>query len=347
MLLLRGATLAAGAATSVSIHAPLARSNDRSAARRSSVFRFQHAPLARSNDRAQLRPFDIDVSIHAPLARSNRRRTGSVISIRSFNTCSSCEEQLSRVSVIPVTDMFQYMLLLRGATCSSSRISASLSFQYMLLARGATETMQLRSSGRTFQYMLLLRGATHHSIPAVLPPDVSIHAPLARSNSRRRVPARKYKRFNTCSSCEEQPVPAPGSAHPCRFNTCSSQEEQPLPDANSLTRTSFNTCSSQEEQRGRRDTVLPCLRFNTCSSQEEQHTALFAAMKQDWFQYMLLARGATSGALPPPEPLAVSIHAPRKRSNPAKYKANEIIRVSIHAPRKRSNKIHKKAPVLS
>ena len=166
-----------------------------------------------------------------------------------------------------------------------------------------------------FQYMLLLRGATHHSIPAVLPPDVSIHAPRKRSNSRRRVPARKYKRFNTCSSQEEQPVPAPGSAHPCRFNTCSSQEEQPLPDANSLTRTSFNTCSSQEEQRGRRDTVLPCLRFNTCSSQEEQLPKKASSVPVKKFQYMLLARGATYSAFCGDEARLVSIHAPRKRSN--------------------------------
>ena len=120
MLLLRGATLAAGAATSVSIHAPLARSNGRSAARRSSVFRFQHAPLARSNscdcgERGKQR-----VSIHAPLARSNAPCADEVeagaVSIHAPLARSNGTPRLSH----PQSSRFQYMLLLRGATSRTS-----------------------------------------------------------------------------------------------------------------------------------------------------------------------------------------------------------------------------------
>ncbi len=106
----------------------------------------------------------IHVSIHAPLARSNLRRRNH-----------------------PVTRyMFQYMLLLRGATtvvCTTTiartvSIHAPLArsnsfrcascasvipFQYMLLLRGATVTRFAVSSGVvSFQYMLLLRGATNN-----------------------------------------------------------------------------------------------------------------------------------------------------------------------------------------
>ena len=229
------------------------------------------------------------VSIHAPLARSNRRRTGSVISIRSFNTCSSCEEQLSRVSVIPVTDMFQYMLLLRGATSLwTFRIRQRL-FQYMLLLRGATETMQLRSSGRTFQYMLLLRGATHHSIPAVLPPDVSIHAPLARSNSRAPAGRAALRCFNTCSSCEEQlrtdarlsfclgfqyMLLLRGATRLGDYVTPAETVSIHAPLARSKSRVvlfglysiRFNTCSSCEEQLVNGYLEKVTMGFNTCSS---------------------------------------------------------------------------------
>ena len=76
-----------------------------------------HAPLARSNkdpvDAIRLH----EVSIHAPLARSNCRSKDCAGVGRSFNTCSSCEEQQM---LVPKTGFlllrFQYMLLLRGAT---------------------------------------------------------------------------------------------------------------------------------------------------------------------------------------------------------------------------------------
>ena len=122
---------------------------------------------------------------------------------------------------------FQYMLLLRGATQKTKNRNSALPFQYMLLLRGATARSviapaansrfntcssceeQRRSrrnarSARMFQYMLLLRGATRDLRYCHIAIDVSIHAPLARSNRLVRIESLLDRSFNTCSSCEEQ-----------------------------------------------------------------------------------------------------------------------------------------------
>ena len=57
-------------------------------------------------------------------------------------------------------------------------------FQYLLLLRGATPLQRLSLNLSMFQYMLLLRGATQQ------PSMSGSHCPC----------------FNTCSSCEEQPI---------------------------------------------------------------------------------------------------------------------------------------------
>ena len=120
-----------------------------------------HAPLARSNKRFACfhRP-KLPVSIHAPLARSNA-------GLRA--------QDFTRFT-------FQYMLLLRGATCQQMKYQHSQTFQYMLLLRGATTRGSPKMSEETFQYMLLLRGATRRAF--------FVHFAA--------------HRFNTCSSCEEQ-----------------------------------------------------------------------------------------------------------------------------------------------
>ena len=189
MLLLRGATDALqrlDGEFDVSIHAPLARSNLLESDRDKVAFRFNtcssceeqharrltrrhhgivsiHAPLARSNAAGDKAVAETIVSIHAPLARSN---------------------SLKRVRNA-LTNWFQYMLLLRGATFSDPdpvrrRLQVSIhaplarsntppslisswttTFQYMLLLRGATSSTPLSRPGTpSFQYMLLLRGAT-------------------------------------------------------------------------------------------------------------------------------------------------------------------------------------------
>ena len=125
MLLLRGATISCRRTQErcdVSIHAPLARSNRQLLPDTRLLQVSIHAPLARSNVRfcahpvrhwfqymlllrgatlTQLTHLKTHlVSIHAPLARSNHASRRSSVDGESFNTCSSCEEQLGNPEVV-------------------------------------------------------------------------------------------------------------------------------------------------------------------------------------------------------------------------------------------------------
>ena len=128
-----------------------------------------------------------------------------VISRHGFNTCSSCEEQLST----PLTTSSFCAVSIHAPLARSNFPQAHLAvtplpFQYMLLLRGATLfRYSLRATGE-FQYMLLLRGATQTYTSSTM----------------------MICRFNTCSSCEEQHHCLSKCLFPSRFNTCSSCEEQ-------------------------------------------------------------------------------------------------------------------------
>ena len=142
-----------------------------------------HAPLARSNFMRGKRRRRVNVSIHAPLARSNL----------------AIGKQL-------LEWMFQYMLLLRGATQPHAAvITTSFVSIHAPLARSNQHQLDL------FDFA-----------------QVSIHAPLARSNNVSTLVADTDGSFNTCSSCEEQLMVLLGGVFFNCFNTCSSCEEQPL-----------------------------------------------------------------------------------------------------------------------
>ena len=206
MLLLRGATEYLQQWDDwlgVSIHAPLARSNQ---TWKLSIkhWKFQymlllrgatcmsryckswynvsiHAPLARSNRLTEQKNARFFVSIHAPLARSNPRprpepRTPTV-SIHAPLARSNWE---------------------RAVYCEAKAVSI-----HAPLARSNPESVKAIRKDTTFQYMLLLRGATQQK-----------HRNL------------QGNRFNTCSSCEEQHAFAAQRPDHRRFNTCSSCEEQ-------------------------------------------------------------------------------------------------------------------------
>ena len=186
MLLLRGATyrpVLRLAAEYVSIHAPLARSNEDELYRRvktggfntcssceeqhtnaaitNAAYQFQYMLLLRG---ATLNPdYDSQAQLfqYMLLLRGATIPTQMFCRTGGFNTCSSCEEQHGNGTTTTVGQEFQYMLLLRGATSSLSAMHPNRKFQYMLLLRGATK------SGRNL---------TRKRV-------VSIHAPLARSNS--------------------------------------------------------------------------------------------------------------------------------------------------------------------
>ena len=193
------------------------------------------------------------VSIHAPLARSNWNEWPTHI-----------------------TNKFQYMLLLRGAT--SGRTLYGLGLQVSIhapLARSNLAVRWAKPGSYVFQYMLLLRGATASS-------EVR-HSAMAC--------------FNTCSSCEEQRKTKNGNSGRGCFNTCSSCEEQLSSFINhNLCTACFNTCSSCEEQllpNRKKCTVsrvsihAPLARSNSLLSRSRN--------KRESFQYMLLLRGATRG----------------------------------------------------
>ena len=166
--------------------------------------------------------------------------------------------------------LFQYMLLLRGATMFAMRLRMMSMFQYMLLLRGATNAYTLDSkeisvsihaplarSNRkgtkvfrcsSFQYMLLLRGAT----------------------SSPRTPASSDTCFNTCSSCEEQRLSPQTSCVRFCFNTCSSCEEQRTVTLPSRMLTAFQYMLLLRGATSPRTPASSDTCFNTCSSCEEQ-----------------------------------------------------------------------------
>ena len=168
----------------VSIHAPLARSNLALLFLLHSATVSIHAPLARSNCQISCLSPAQSVSIHAPLARSNLPDGSNFTFSNCFNTCSSCEEQLKNGGHARRLWKFQYMLLLRGATISCRRTQERCDVSiHAPLARSNF----LRAQKKRVW-------------------SVSIHAPLARSNTVYVPSSLSLPSFNTCSSCEEQPV---------------------------------------------------------------------------------------------------------------------------------------------
>ena len=123
-----------------------------------------------------------------------------------FNTCSSCEEQLPEAGTLLTGNVFQYMLLLRGATSiEKMRQLCNDGFQYMLLLRGATHWAGDHSGLCEFQYMLLLRGATWRwrfgkAGAWTFQYMLLLRGATGAASDRQR----RDSRFNTCSSCEEQ-----------------------------------------------------------------------------------------------------------------------------------------------
>ena len=100
----------------------------------------------------------------------------------SFNTCSSCEEQLLESDRDKVAFRFN--------TCSSCEeqrehytfVSLPIRFNTCSSCEEQPRLKTHLQSLKEFQYMLLLRGATKFFRESFVELTVSIHAPLARSN---------------------------------------------------------------------------------------------------------------------------------------------------------------------
>ena len=122
--------------------------------------------------------------------------------------------------------MFQYMLLLRGATPAARAVREFLGVSiHAPLARSNLIPQEVHHTFDVSIHAPLARsndtgcsgsGPVFVSIHAPLarsnsktetlpgPQKVSIHAPLARSNLSAAIDSKISLRFNTCSSCEEQ-----------------------------------------------------------------------------------------------------------------------------------------------
>jgi len=145
-----------------------------------------------------------------------------------------------------------------------------------------------------FQSTLPSRGATDAFPQVVRSTNVSIHAPLARSDI---------------------------LASPCRwrlwrFNPRSPREERP----------------DRSPQRSER---CPC--FNPRSPREERHANGGGVSPDYLFQSTLPSRGATNSRSDSPVIAGVSIHAPLARSDPLATAGRAHLGVSIHAPLARSD----------
>ena len=164
--------------------------------------------------------------------------------------------------------------------------------------------------------MLLLRGATGAGFCCIRARDVSIHAPLARSNLLQLAVNWLCSGFNTCSSCEEQRLKSPLKERRIRFNTCSSCEEQLwIARMNSIV-VCFNTCSSCEEQL---DVLSPLAVTATVSihaplARSNLHSAA-AASDMTGFNTCSSCEEQQAQKLGLPVRIIVSIHAPLARSN--------------------------------
>ena len=162
MLLLRGATcnpLDRNTCYTVSIHAPLARSN-----------------ITRKRKR-------VNSSFNTCSSCEEQHVTPELSLIDTgFNTCSSCEEQQrggwknaasAKVSI-------HAPLARSNFDARQKRLDELVSIHAPLARSNLHPT--LYDNLNKFQYMLLLRGATYYVRTLTFQGLVSIHAPLARSN---------------------------------------------------------------------------------------------------------------------------------------------------------------------
>ena len=320
MLLLRGATRSPFHMFLhlwVSIHAPLARSNI-TKRMRIPLYVFQYMLLLRGATQSQFAlPVVNVVSIHAPLARSNtevgiRWDKGNTVSIHAPLARSNTRllEDSTPLKVSIHAPLARSNLSKRGYRCRYHG-----SFNTCSSCEEQRGYARLRRGVRGFNTCSSCEEQLRKDTEEEEEEQVSIHAPLARSNAAESRRDRPPLCFNTCSSCEEQQSCGTKGPGLHSFNTCSSCEEQPIHTFSGVTLCCFNTCSSCEEQ------LLDRRKFLRLSK----------------FQYMLLLRGATCILEGASIPSQVSIHAPLARSN---YKSNHVAHsraVSIHAPLARSN----------
>ena len=150
-----------------------------------------HAPLAGSDQPRTLGQSRDEISIHAPLAGSDRRVGSWCQSPYDFNPRSPCGERLSRNLPRMSVSRFQSTLPLRGATRPKSLTRLRSKFQSTLPLRGATRRCWWRCI-RADNFNP--RSPCGERLPCVFNViagvGISIHAPLAGSDNESRTTIR-------------------------------------------------------------------------------------------------------------------------------------------------------------
>ena len=122
----------------VSIHAPLARSN-RAVEKQKLALQFQYMLLLRGATRKRRKTMSITTFQYMLLLRGATAHPSFPSPEKDgFNTCSSCEEQLHRTVVHHVFRVVSIHAPLARSNRTLTIHVHSLLFQYMLLLRGAT-----------------------------------------------------------------------------------------------------------------------------------------------------------------------------------------------------------------
>ncbi len=168
-----------------------------------------HAPYAGSDGTHPARIAKLYVSIHAPYAGSDPILRRASETNRCFNPRSLCGERPTVSGSGSIQRLFQSTLPMRGATVPTLLASQNFMFQSTLPMRGATEgdegdevseafqsTLPMRGATRyvldpradlgMFQSTLPMRGATTISLEEAPHFIVSIHAPYAGSDLKKR-----------------------------------------------------------------------------------------------------------------------------------------------------------------
>ena len=209
-LLMRGAT--AGPCedcwgTSISIHAPHARSDTARGNRAAAPFYFN--PRSSCEERHHHHPCKIRCSCNFnPRSSCEERlfpsRTTASVS-RYFNPRSSCEERPATSRKSRILHLFQSTLLMRGATLNLINLILAERFQSTLLMRGATLQPAPAAVGSPISiHAPHARSDLHIRISLRQHLHISIHAPHARSDDAAAGPEEHVEDFNPRSSCEER-----------------------------------------------------------------------------------------------------------------------------------------------
>ena len=145
----------------ISIHAPLAGSDQAHSLCRTARSISIHAPLAGSDERHGRGAADYRISIHAPLAGSDRGFMRMVGSFCYFNPRSPRGERPPVERIKFQGFVFQSTLPSRGATKLTAYAALPEVFQSTLPSRGATGSPLIGTrTKKRFQSTLPSRGAT-------------------------------------------------------------------------------------------------------------------------------------------------------------------------------------------